>query len=271
MSGLLSRGGKGHGIVGGGEAPQSGAKEPGECWAKISDLLNRRPTVILHMNGWCQRTSSGWMQQMGAHIRQNHGVKVIHGRRAALMAISDDTLALAANREFGTHVSGPKGMLNYSKATTLGMYADLTQRNRLRTSEELARQIREYEAIERDFVDALAQSLASSGQLMQYDYESLLLPMRQAHMAAIFQFLLGSSRAETPAIMASKAFGSSESSEDEGAALEGATLHPPTCSSRVTDWPSLRAMIKGTNTLIACDRMEGYLNQTIQRTHTHQR
>ena len=108
----------------------------------------------------------------------------------------------------------------------------------------------------------LGDSLVGSGQLMEYDYESLLLPLRHDHLARIFQFILGSSsfilgnRKDLPAIMASKALRSSEN--NDGAKLAGTTLHPPTCSSRVTDWPKLRTMLSGTNTLTACDRMELY-------------
>lgn len=145
------------------------------------------------------------------------------------------------------------------------MLWNLTKYNRLHTSERLAQQVRDYEARERNFVDDLGKSLVGSEQLIEYDYESLLLPMRHAHMAAIFQFILGSSKAGIPADMASKAFDSSN--EDEGVPLEGVTLHPPTCSSRVADWPRLRSMLNGTNTVIACDRME----QNIEQMHARAR
>ena len=137
------------------------------------------------------------------------------------------------------------------------MMANLTERNRLNTSESLAQLVLAFEVRERKFLDDLGESLVGSGQLVEYDYESLLLPMRHAHMAAIFQFILGSSKAGIPAEMASKAFGSSNT--DEGATLDGATLHPPTCSSRVTDWSKLRVMLQRTNALLACDRIERYV------------
>jgi hypothetical protein len=251
LSGLLGLGGEGHGIFSGGEHHPRGST-PDECWSSILSLLDKHSTIILHMNSWCGMPP----RQMGTRIRQNSSVKVLHGRRAALMALSDTALAAASDTEFGTHVSNVRGMLNYSVAETLERMQELTERNRLNTSQELAQRIRDYEARERKFADDLGGSLVSSGQLMQYDYESLLLPLRHDHLARIFQFIIGSSKSDMPAIMASKAFRSSEN--NDGATLAGTTLHPPTCSSRVTDWPKLRTMLSGTNTRSACDRMELY-------------
>ena len=257
LSGLLGLGGEGHGILSGGEHHPKGST-PDECWSSILSLLDKHSTIILHMSAWCGMPPG----QMGTRIRQNSSVKVLHGRRAALMALSDTALAAASDKAFGTHVSNVRGMLNYSTAETLERMQELTERNRLNTSQELAQRVRDYEARERKFVHDLGDSLVGSGQLMEYDYESLLLPLRHDHLARIFQFILGSSsfilgnRKDLPAIMASKALRSSEN--NDGAKLAGTTLHPPTCSSRVTDWPKLRTMLSGTNTLTACDRMELY-------------
>ena len=251
LSGLLGLGGEGHGILSGGEHHPKGST-PDECWSSILNLLDKHSTIILHMSAWCGMHP----RQMGTRIRQNSSVKVLHGRRAALMALSDTALAAASDKAFGTHVSNVRGMLNYSTAETLERMQELTERHRLNTSQELAQRVRDYEARERKFVDDLGDSLVGSGQLMEYDYESLLLPLRHDHLARIFQFILGSSKSDMLAIMASKAFRSSEN--NDGATLAGTTLHPPTCSSRVTDWPKLRTMLSGTNTLTACDRMELY-------------
>ena len=165
-------------------------------------------------------------------------------------------LARASDMEFGSHISSPNHKLpGFDKTGTVAAYRNLTERNRLKTSEALAESIREMEHAECKFLSDL--QLEETGQLMVYEYESLLLPRRQAHLAAIFQFLLRSSSAAVPASMAARALNISSMSEDDtGAQLEGVTLHPPTCSSRVTDWPKLRTLLHGTYTQAACDRLE---------------
>lgn len=163
--------------------------------------------------------------------------------------MSDLNLALAANGEFGTHISGRS-----RNKTVAAAYYNLTAHNRLETSEALADSIREWEASDRAFVPRLG---LGSGQLMEYDYEDLLLPGRVAHLATVFQFILGANSTALPVGMALKAFNASATQDDNGAANPAeVTLHPPTCSSRVTDWPRLRSMIKDTYTLRACDRLE---------------
>ena len=153
--------------------------------------------------------------------------------------MSDAHLAQSANREFGKHTSNPS-----KNKTVAAAYYDLSDHNRLETSKALANSIREYEASDRAFVPRLG---LGSGQLMEYDYEDLLLPGRVAHLSTIFQFILGANSTALPVGMALKAFNTNATEDDNGAANpEEATLHPPTCSSRVTDWPRLRSMIKRT-------------------------
>merc|ERR1719221_908788 len=137
-------------------------------------------------------------REMGTKIRLNSSVKVVHGRRAALMAISGEDLAHASNRQFGSHISTPMAAFNRSKAETLEMTWNLTKYHRMQTSKWLAQQVRDFEARERKFLDDLGKSLVGSEQFIEYDYESLLLPGRHAHLAAIFQFILGSSKAGIP-------------------------------------------------------------------------
>ena len=103
--------------------------------------------------------------------------------------MSNTHLAQTAKREFGTIISNPKNK------TVNAAYHDLSDHNRLETSKALANSIREYEASDRRLVPRLG---LGSGQLMEYDYEDLLLPGRVAHLSTIFQFILGANSTALP-------------------------------------------------------------------------
>ena len=218
------------------------------------DLLQFHKGVIAHMWNWCGSRENRFrvVSAVGEKLRQNGSVQVLHGWRSALMILSDNFLAQASEKEFGFHASGG------NDPKLIAMYRNLTEHYRLPVGDaeasytELAQRIREFEHAELEFLRLLG--LAQTGQLMDYNYESLLLPERHSHLTAIFQFLTRSTSAAVPTAMAERAL--QDSKHCKSAELEGHTLHPPTCSSRVRDWPRLRAMLNGTYTLGACDRLE---------------
>ena len=256
LAGLINRGGASYGIHGGGEHNPAG-QNADACYASLMDLLRHYKGVIAHMWNWCvgRENRFRFVSAVGEKLRQNGSVQVLHGRRSALMILSDEFLAQASEKEFGFHASGLSGR---DPAKLIAMYRNLTEHYRLPVGDaeanytELAQRIRGFENTELEFLRLLG--LAQTGQLMEYNYESLLLPERHSHLTAIFQFLTRSTSAAVPTAMAETAL--RDSKHGKSAELEGHTLHPPTCSSRVRDWPRLRAMLNGTYTLGACDRLE---------------
>mmetsp|Transcript_21398 Transcript_21398/g.67083 ORF Transcript_21398/g.67083 Transcript_21398/m.67083 type:complete len:336 (+) Transcript_21398:857-1864(+) len=255
LAGLLNRGGASYGIHGGNEHPPAG-QDADACYASLMDLLRHTKTIIAHMSNWCGSRKNRFrlVSAVGEKLRQNGSVQVLHGWRSALMIVSDNFLALAADKEIGGHVSNPKG----AGSELIATYRNLTEHYRLPVGDaeanyiELAQRIRTVENTELEFLRLVG--LTQTGQLMEYSYESLLLPERHSHLTAIFQFLTRSTSAAVPTAMAERALRDLE--HGKSAELEGQTLHPPTCSSRVRDWPRLRAMLNGTYTLGACDRLE---------------
>ena len=221
---------------------------------------------ISHANG-----IGAYADQFARWTRDYGKVKVLDGRRAAVMAISDGYLANAANAQLGGHVSNP-----LADASIHETYFNLTAHNRLPVTEALAEAIRQYEGyayrsveeVQRItggrpprgsggtlFTPTASAWLRASGLLYRYNYEDLIIAdSREEHLGAIFKFLLGANSSVARA-MAAEAFRFT----DAQAASTGQTiltLHPPTCSSRVTDWAALRPMINGTYTQRACDRLE---------------
>ena len=178
----------------------------------------------------------------GVWLRRNGTIGVIRGRRAALMVISDSVLAAAATREFGTHVSNPN---NFS-SQVLKEYHALTARNLLPAGPTLARHVREAEACAAEFDRQL--NLSGTPLTLQYHYEDLLLPGREAQFARLLQFAHSPGSMPTALELATSAF-----PQPLG---EPVTLHPVTCSSRVDDWAAMRPYLQGTDTLRACDRLE---------------
>merc|ERR1719203_2379042 len=72
-------------------------------------------------------------KHLGAWIRDNKTIKLLYGRRVALMRHSDEFLEKKAYEEFGTHVSG-----THAAGDHLQEYWDLTFSHPLVTSEKLA-------------------------------------------------------------------------------------------------------------------------------------
>jgi len=229
------------GIAGHGEFPK--LKHP-EAWhSTLGQMLpiNKTSSVIMHPNLFYDVKSAGkW-------LFESERFRVLHGRRAPLMVLSDALLAKAAREAFGKPVSNP-GKAKRGKQS-LDDYWLLTARNQLPAGPELAEHVRRGEAL-----DALFQSrlgfTAASNRFFVYDYEQLLLRHRVAHLVAILGFIFSSTVGTVD--MAERIF--NEYELDEAPPLPH-TLHPTTCSSRV-NWQALRPLLNGTRTLLMCDRLE---------------
>ena len=244
-----------------------GIEGEGEVKSKNFDQKQRENTaVILHENNLYPEKdhNHGHIVLKGnriiEYILANDDVLVLHGRRSALMKISDSSLAAASDQVYGSHVSKPRkeGAFNLDGAAFHAAMANLTQSNRLRPTKLLAESIRTMEAEEDAFLRSLADlGLQRAGRLLVYDYEDLILDHREAHLAVIFEFILRSNYTANQAVASAiKAF--AEGSDATPESLETNLLHPPTCSSRVENYDRLAALISGTRTIEKCTRLEEY-------------
>ena len=212
-----------------------------KAWSEtLADRLPRGQNIsgILHPNHFYDSSGKWLLVESGRY-------KVLHGRRSPLMVTSDSLLAIAANRELGSHDSNP----GHLDEQSLDDYFVLTAHNLLPAGPELAAHVRRLEALDVEFQNELSLA-AAPGMFFVYDYEHLLLRHRVAHLAAIFAFVF---QPTAPTVdMAERAFDEYELF----APTLAPTLHPSTCSSRVDDWQALRPLLNGTRTLLFCDRLE---------------
>ena len=194
---------------------------------------------------------------LGIWLKRNGTIRVVYGRRAPLMVISDTALRYAAERELGTHVSQPDA----SNLTYMREYHALTARNLLRAGPTLAQHVREAEACADEFERQL--NLTGTPLMLQYDYEDLLLPGREAQFALLLQFAHSPESTSKALELAASVF--------PRPVGESITLHPMTCSSRVDDWAALRPYLQGTNTLRVCDRLESLRQREEVQTGAYRR
>ena len=121
--------------------------------------------------------------------------------------------------------------------------------------------------------------------MLFYHYEDLIGRDRELHVALISQFVLGDPGTEDAVRHARQALAHVASCAGTrplswrlaGLSLGGgprrpsrnqnqvphpcgeAFVHPPTCASRVDDWPALREKLAGTYAREACDKVDAFL------------
>ena len=201
---------------------------------------------ILHHNQiWC----NVGIQPRPDHITEclfkfskwttRHDVRIISlVREAALMIISSEYLSVT--NPSSVSVTGDPNV-----ALDMQTFA---KDHKLQITPDVAQKIYD---LELDFfytTRALDISLGPSHHHYYLAYESLLGPHRELHLANILLFVNAIAVGNFSYDPLCKAF-------DDGTK----ELHPPTCASRVIDWPQVADLFLSSNTLAACTTLDHLL------------